>query len=258
MSELTEKPNAALKDLLFRMADDALIIGHRNSEWTGIGPILEEDIAFSSLAQDKVGQAYNLYQLLNKLGEAEPDRLAFGRGVDTFKSAQFVEYPIGEYDFSIVRHFFFDHAEQLRYDLLKNSSYAPLASLAKKFRGEIKYHVYHANTWIKQLAEGNEESRSRIQNSVNEAYPLAMSIFEPGSDEETLISEGIFVGEAELAEIWKARVLPILADLGISIPDVEKNPEVAFGGRKGKHTSFLAPLLEEMTEVNQIDPDAIW
>ncbi|HRG87370.1 MAG TPA: phenylacetate-CoA oxygenase subunit PaaC, partial [Chitinophagales bacterium] len=134
----------AIKNLLFKMADDALVIGHRNSEWTGIGPMLEEDLAFSSMAQDKIGHAQALYTILNQVfGEADADTLAFKREENTFKCCQFVELPIGEYDFSIVRQFLFDHAELLRYDMLTQSSFQPVAQLAKKVKGEIKYHVMH-------------------------------------------------------------------------------------------------------------------
>src|SRR2546422_1011522 len=96
----------AIKDLLFRMADDALVLGHRNSEWTGLGPILEEDIAFSSMAQDKIGHAQALYIILNEeFGEPIPDKLVYERNEKDFKCCHFVEMPIGEYDFSLVRHF---------------------------------------------------------------------------------------------------------------------------------------------------------
>ena len=145
--------NEALKDLLYKMADDALIIGHRNSEWTGIGPMLEEDLAFSSMAQDKIGHAIALYKILHEvLGEADPDTLGFKREEKKFKCCQFVEQPIGEYDFSIVRQFLFDHAELLRYEMLSQSSFQPLAQLAKKIKGEIKYHVLHADTFVNNLA----------------------------------------------------------------------------------------------------------
>src|SRR5580693_6301805 len=152
----------ALKDLLYKMADDALIIGHRNSEWTGIGPMLEEDLAFSSMAQDKIGHAQALYSILHEiLGEPEPDKVAFLREENLFKCCQFVELPIGEYDFSIVRQFLFDHAEAIRYDMLTGSSFQPLAQIAKKVKGEIKYHVMHADTFLKQLGTGTEESHAR-------------------------------------------------------------------------------------------------
>src|ERR1043166_3099757 len=105
----------AIKELLFKMADDLLIIGHRNSEWTGLGPILEEDIAFSSMAQDKIGHAEANYRILNSLGERKTDELAFLRKVEEFHNAQFVELPNGEYDFSTIRHFLYDHADRHRF-----------------------------------------------------------------------------------------------------------------------------------------------
>src|SRR5690349_3734704 len=129
-----EKYTTALKELLYKMADDQLIIGHRNSEWTGIGPVLEEDIAFGSLAQDKIGHAYNFYTLLHTLGEKEPDQIAFNRPEKEFKSCHLVELPIGEYDFSLMRHFLFDHAEMIRFEMLSNSSNEELANLAKKYK----------------------------------------------------------------------------------------------------------------------------
>lgn len=247
----------AVKELIYKMADDQLIIGHRNSEWTGIGPVLEEDIAFGSIAQDKVGHAYNFYQLLHQMGEGDPDTIGFLRDEKDFKSCQLVELPIGEYDFSLVRHFLFDHAELIRFEILSESGFEPLANLAKKYKGEIKYHVFHANTWIKQLMIGTEESKARIQNAFNYAYPVAFSIFEPGNFEEILISEGIFAGEHALETKWMDRISEIATTNGITIPVVASKTE-HYGGRKGFHTEFLAPMLLEMTEVLRSEPGAEW
>lgn len=249
---------AALKDLLFRMADDALIIAHRNSEWTGLGPILEEDIAFSSIAQDKMGHAQSLYAILHTLGEADPDTLAFTRQEGAFRCCHLVEYPIGGYDFSLMRHFLFDCSELLRYEMLASSSFEPLAKLARKMRGEIRYHVFHATTWIEQLgAKGTEESRARMQSALNEAFPLALGIFEPSDYEDELAESGIFAGEKALQEKWIEMVTPLLHKSDLVVPPmVDITP--SYGGRKGFHTEYLAPLLEEMTEVFRIDPSAEW
>jgi len=242
----------ALKDLLFKMADDALIIGHRNSEWTGIGPMLEEDLAFSSMSQDKIGHAQALYNLLHDLGEADADTLAFKREEKNFKCCQFVELPIGEYDFSIVRQFLFDTAELIRYDMLTQSSYQPLSLLAKKVKGEIKYHVMHGDTFVKQLGKGTEESHARMQSALNYAWPYALGIFEKSEYETSLLSENIFIGEEELKKRWLEKISLVLESANLIIPSID-DAKVVYGGRKGFHSEFLSPLLDEMCEVTRSD-----
>lgn len=239
------------------MADDQLILGHRNSEWTGFGPLLEEDIAFSSMAQDKIGQSLALYTLLHQLGEAEPDTVAFTRNANQFHNCILTELPNQEYDFSLIRHFLFDTAEALRFEMLMNSSYEPLAQLAKKIRGELRYHTMHANTWVKQLGSATEESIARMQRSLNEAMPYALGIFEEGSHEHVVISEGIFAGEQELKQRWLKKVEEIIQQTRLVMPDVKILTPVV-GGRQGKHSEHLQPLLDEMSEVFRIDPGAEW
>lgn len=253
----SDKQIKAIKELLFKIADDELIIGHRNSEWTGLGPILEEDIAFSSIAQDKLGQSLAIYNILHELGESEPDELAFGRSENEFKCCHLTEYPNGEYDFSLIRHFLFSHAENLRYKMLAESSYEPVSKIAKKFRGEIKYHVMHSDTWIKQLGTGTEESKRKMQKALDDSFNPALGIFEPGRYEKELAEMKVFEGEEKLQKKWLETVKPVLESSGLKIPKSE-TWKPAFGGRNGKHTEYLKPLLEEMTEVFRIDPDADW
>ena len=247
----------AIKELLYKMADDLLILGHRNSEWTGLGPILEEDIAFSSMAQDKIGQSQALFEILHSLGEQEPDTVAFMRNANQFHNSQLVELPNGEYDFSTIRHFLFDHADQLRFEMLSNSSFEPLANLAKKIKGELKYHVFHANIWITKLGNGNEESNIRLQNALNENWNFALGIFEESEFEKILIEEKIFDGELELKRRWLENISDILEKANLKIPD-KKNWKPTLGGRIGKHTTHLQPLLDEMSEVFKIDASAEW
>ena len=197
----------AIKELLYKMADDQLIIGQRD----------EKD----------------------------------------FKCCHLVELPIGEFDFTLVRHFLFDHAEYIRFEMLANSSFEPIANLAKKYKGEIKYHIFHANTWIKQLMNGTEESKARIQSSFSELIPIAFSIFEPGSFEDLLIKEGIFGGEKALETKWFETISSITSDNGIKLPEVP-DKMIACGGRKGYHTEYLKPMLLEMTEVLRSEPGAVW
>jgi ring-1,2-phenylacetyl-CoA epoxidase subunit PaaC len=247
----------ALKELLYKMADDQLILGHRNSEWTGFGPILEEDIAFSSMAQDKIGQSWQLFKILNELGESDPDTVAFMRNADQFHNCQFVELPNGEYDFSLIRHFLFDTAELVRFEALSNSSFEPLANLAKKIKGEIKYHNMHAKIWVKQLGSATEDSISRLQSSLDKALPFALGIFEKSPFENELIESGLFIGEEALLESWKSRVEEIIQQTSLSLSDW-KTITPALGGRFGEHSEHLQPLLDEMSEVFKVDPTADW
>ena len=252
--EMTERHVMGLIELLYKMADDQLIMGHRNSEWTGLGPILEEDIAFSSMAQDKIGQSLGLFELLHELGEQDPDTVAFTRNAEQFHCCQLVEAPIGEFNFAIVRQYLFDQAEALRFEMLMASVYEPLAMVARKFRGEIKYHVMHGKTWIKQLAEGNEESHQRMQEALNEVWHLALGIFEEGDYEKEISEVNIFAGEAALKSRWMETVVPYIESCGLHIPQ----GEAVLGGRKGQHSPALQPLLDEMCEVFRIDPSAEW
>jgi ring-1,2-phenylacetyl-CoA epoxidase subunit PaaC len=251
MSEL------AVKELIYKIADDQLILGHRNSEWTGFGPLLEEDIAFSSMAQDKVGHSYALYTILHQLGEREPDTVAFMRNASQFHNCQLVEMPNGEYDFSLMRHFLFDTAEALRFDMLSHSSFEPLAQWARKIKGELKYHTLHANTWIKKLGTATPDSIDRMQRALLATLPYALGIFEASPHEKQLIDEGIFEGEMRLQEQWKKRVTEVIALTQLDLPNWNSIVPV-MGGRTGQHSEHLQPLLDEMSEVFRVDPAAEW
>jgi len=246
----------ALKELLYKIADDQLVLGHRNSEWTGFGPLLEEDIAFSSMAQDKVGQSNALYSILHSLGEQEPDTIAFTRNANQFHNCILTELPNGEYDFSLIRHFLYDTAEIIRFEMLTTSSFQPLAELAVKVRAELRYHTLHANTWVKQLGNATEESINRLQKSLEYSLPYALGIFEESPYEKELIENGLFGGEQALKEKWMAKVEEVIRQTQLHLPDWSVQP--VLGGRTGKHSEHLQPLLDEMSEVFKIDPTAEW
>jgi ring-1,2-phenylacetyl-CoA epoxidase subunit PaaC len=247
----------ALKELLYKIADDQLILGHRNSEWTGFGPLLEEDIAFSSMAQDKIGHSHAIYQMLHELGEQAPDTVAFMRTASDFHNSLFVELPNGEYDFSLIRHFLYDTAEALRFEMLSSSSYQPLAELAVKIKGELRYHTLHANTWIKQLGTATEESVSKLQSSLNYALPYALGMFEESPFESQLVEEGVFGGEKKLQEKWFKAVENIIGQTKLTLVSWNSVTPLT-GGRAGKHSEHLQPLLDEMSEVFRIDPSTEW
>ena len=248
---------AALKELLYKMADDLLILGHRNSEWTGMGPLLEEDIAFSSMAQDKVGQSLALYTILHQLGEQDPDTVAFTRNASQFHNCILVELPNQEYDFSLIRHFLFDIADALRWEMLSQSSYEPLSLLAKKVKGELRYHTLHATTWMKQLGSATETSIARLQQSLSTVTPFALAIFEESPFEKEIIESGIFEGEKVLREKWKSKIEEVISQTQLKLPDWKTIAPI-LGGRTGRHSEHLQPMLEEMREVFRIDPTAEW
>jgi len=251
--------NKAITDLLTKMADDELILGHRNSEWTGLGPVMEEDIAFSSMAQDKIGHSWALFRILEELPEGrQADLNAFCRPEAAFKCCHLVEYPNSGYDFSLMRHFLFDQAEAVRYESLQESSFEPLQQLSKKVKGELKYHTLHANAWILQLSRAGEESYDRMQTALNEIMALAAGIFEPARDyEQALIDEKVYPGEKELYNRWLDRIYPVLVKASLNLPDLNAIAP-AYGGRTGQHTPYLGPLLKEMGEVFNLDTAANW
>lgn len=249
----------ALNGLLLKMGDDELVLGHRNSEWTGLGPLLEEDIAFSSMAQDQIGHALGLYSLLQENSGVDPDHLAFLRNAEAFRCCQLVEIPSQDYGFSLMRHFLFDTSESLRYASLRDSSSPQLRGLAFKVGGELKYHTLHARTWILNLAEANQESHDRLQAALDGTLDLAAGIFEPLNEEEEseLVGHRVYPGERELFGRWLDEVYGTLAKTGLILPEPSQLIP-AFGGRQGIHTPYLQALLNEMGEVLRSEPQADW
>ena len=245
----------AVVHLLYRMADDELVIGHRNSEWTGHGPVLEADIAFSSMAQDEIGHAQAYYRMLYELGEGDPDTLAFGRGVRKFRCASLVSLPKGDWGFSVLRQFLYDAAETVRLTALADGTLTPLAQLASKLRGEEKYHLMHGRGWVLRLGDATAESRTRMQVALTTLYPHALGLFEPTEFDETLAQMGICPREGDLQKEWGSAVVPVLKSAGLAIPE---NTVPAYGGRVGRHPAALKDLVEQMQSVFQLDPAAQW
>jgi ring-1,2-phenylacetyl-CoA epoxidase subunit PaaC len=254
-NSLTGITRAAVVDLLYRLGDDELIIGHRNSEWTGHGPILEADIAFSSMAQDEMGHAQVYYQMLHELGEPDPDTLAFGRKPRQYKCCSLVCLPKGDWAFSLMRQFLYDSAETVRLTALVESTLVPLAHFARKIHGEEKYHMMHGRTWVLRLGGATANSHDRMQEALTEAYPHALGLFEPTEYDVTLAQAGILPREEDLRRQWESAVAPVLADVGLR---VRENAVPVYGGRVGRHPSALKELLAQMQMVYNIDPAAKW
>jgi ring-1,2-phenylacetyl-CoA epoxidase subunit PaaC len=250
--------------LLYAVGDDELLLGHRDAEWTGLGPILEEDIAFSSMAQDEMGHALVWYGILQELGEPEPDRIAYGRSAEGFKNAQLFELPRGDYAFSLARQYLADLAEAVRYDALKGSAFAPVAQAATKLRQEEKYHLLHGRTLVRHLAHGTRESRDRLQSALDEVFPYALGIWEATPLEADLAAAGITTASEALAQTWLDATAGFLTDLGLTVAaepsdggwQATKDPML--GGRAGQHGPGLDEILDAMQRLHQLEPGAEW
>ncbi len=254
-AELQGEARSAVVDLLYRLADDELIIGHRDSEWTGHGPILEADIAFSSMAQDEMGHALTYYRLLEDLGEGEPDALAFGRPAERFRCCSLVALPNQDWAFSLVRQFLYDTAEHVRLTELSRCAYEPLAQVARKLQSEEKYHLMHGRTWVIRLGSATGDSRGRIQDALAAAWPHALGMFESTEHSESLRHYELCPAESKLSAQWQSAVAPVFREAGIRVPE---NVEPIFGGRRGRQAPELAELLAGMQLVYNIDPAAKW
>jgi len=245
----------AVISLLLHLADDEFIIGHRNSEWTGHGPILEADIAVSSMAQDEMGHALAYYQMLHELGERDPDTIAFGRKPREYRCASLVCLPKGDWAFTIMRQFLYDAAESIRLTAFTRSTLTPLAQLATKIHGEEKYHLMHGRSWVIRLGDATPDSHARMQKALHELYPHALGLFEPTEYDEELAQAGISPREDDLRAEWESAVAPVLAAAKLSIPD---HLQPIYGGRVGRHPPALKELLDNLQLVYNIDPSAKW
>jgi ring-1,2-phenylacetyl-CoA epoxidase subunit PaaC len=239
----------ALAAQLLGMADDELVLGHRDSEWTGHAPILEEDIAFANLAQDELGHAIAWYGLVQSLSGEVSDDLVFFRERAAYRNVQLVELPNGDWAFSMLRQFLFDAAEAARLPLLAESAYAPLGAVAGKIRTEELYHYRHTRAWVKRLALGNDESHQRMQAALELAWPYVQQLFSPLPVEAELAAAGVIPPAADVYAGWNEEVLPFLRSVGLTIPTTG----VAATPRRDQHTEHLAALLADMQSVARLE-----
>ncbi len=254
LSRMPEPLREAVGNLLLAMADEEVLIGHRDSEWVGHAPILEADIAIASIAQDEIGHAILWYSLLQELGWPDPDRMAYFRDPPEFRNATLVELPRGDWAFTVVRQFLFDFAEKVRLEALMGSAWTPLAEAAAKVRREETYHLMHSRAWIARLGDATEESHQRMQAALDLAWPHALGLFEPAPGEALRVAEGIQPPEAELRARWEAEVRPILEAASLVIPQAEP----IYGGRAGRHTEHLASLLADFQLVARSGLGETW
>jgi ring-1,2-phenylacetyl-CoA epoxidase subunit PaaC len=259
VDKLSEHLKRPLIELLLSVADDKFMLGHRNADWTGLAPILEEDIAFSALSQDEIAHASALYDMVAQLQGTKADRLAFGRKPDEYRCAEIVGLS-DDFDWgkALCRNFFCDHFDALRLGRLARSRYAPLAQLAGRLAAEEQIHVEHVDSWMRRLGRGGTDARRRMQEALDNVGPLAPTLMEPTEGLELLEAESIYPKTAPgMFERWSRDLGTVAWDAGLKL-DLQPLATNALGGRHGKHCELFLPLLDELTEVYRIEPEAAW
>src|ERR1043166_4584625 len=181
-----------------RLADDALVLGHRLSEWCGHAPVLEEDLALGNVALDLIGQARSLYTYAGEVeGKGrDEDALAYRRDAGEYRNVLLVEQPNGDFAVTILRQLLYAAFAHPYFEALTRSKDATLAAVAAKSVKELAYHVRHAGEWTIRLGDGTEESHRRAQEALDELWPYTGEMFEIDEVEQDLIGEGIAVDRA--------------------------------------------------------------
>ena len=242
----------ALAELLLSVADDEFVIGFWDSEWTGIAPMLEEDVATSSIAQDEIGHAKALYELLAELTDDDADRIAYGRGADAFRHAALLNHARGDWAFSVARRYLYETADAVRLAALARSSHEPLALLAGKMRREETYHLLHADAWLRRLADG--AGRQRLSEAIVRLWPDAQELFAPLAGEQTLVRDGLLPEPMSAMHLaWQANVRPVLELVVGELPAASPSTD----GRS-RRTEEFAWLHGEMTSVARSEEAATW
>lgn len=264
------------------LADNALIIGQRNSEWCGRGPVLEQDIALTNISLDLLGQCRNFYQyaaiLYNGFGEAEKkmvnglipaawktfnraieeDDLAFLREERQYLNLLLTELPKGDWAQTVLRQFFFSAFQYHQYTALQKSSDAQLAAIAEKSVKEVSYHLRWSSEWVIRLGDGTAESNRRIKEAAEELWPYTGELFLPSSFEGAASGEGYGVEAASLESSWLAKVEEVFKEATLPFPAGNSAARMQQGGKEGKHTEYLGYLLAEMQYLQRTYPDATW
>ncbi|UUX50302.1 phenylacetate-CoA oxygenase subunit PaaC [Nisaea acidiphila] len=252
-----EAQREALFEYLLRLGDNALILGHRLSEWCGKGPVLEEDIALSNIALDLVGQANLWLEFAATVegGERSADELAFKRDVLDWRNFLLAEQPNGDFAQTIVRQFLFDcfHVELLQ--ALTKSANHEIAGIAEKALKEALYHRRHSGQWVIRLGDGTEESHARVQGALDALWGYTRELFDGDAIDEMMMQAGIAPDPGDFETNWKNAVGAVLAEATLTVPAGDWS---IGGGKKGVHSEHLGFLLAEMQFLPRAYPDAQW
>ena len=240
-----------------RRADDALILGHRLSEWCGHAPMLEEDMALSNIALDLLGQARELYSYAAKVEgkDNDEDKFAYLRDVRQYRNLLLVEQPNGDFAHTLVRQFFYSAFADLYWRAMMKSADATLAAIAAKSEKESAYHLRHCSEWIVRLGDGTEESHSRTQTGIDHLWAFTGEMFATDDSERGLIDDGVATDPATLRQQWLKTVSAVVSEATLDLPN---NDWMQQGGRSGRHSEHLGHLLSELQSMQRSFPGATW
>jgi ring-1,2-phenylacetyl-CoA epoxidase subunit PaaC len=262
-----------LIDYTSHLADNALILGHRNSEWCGHGPVLEQDIAITNIALDLVGQARNFYQyaahLINgsqksdpkvfpfreDLEEASEDTLAYLRDRHEFKNCLLAEQPNGDWAKTILRQFFFSVYQYFLYEKLQESKDPQLAAIAEKSLKEVTYHLRWSSEWIIRLGDGTEESYQRMLSAIDELWQYTGELFEPAIYEQRAAEEGLGIDPSSLKPKWEEKVKEVFMEATLRYPE---GVSIRRGGKNGDHSEHLSNILADLQFMQRAYPNSEW
>lgn len=246
-----------LFEFVLRIGDDALILGHRLSEWCGHGPILEEDIALTNISLDLIGQATSLLEYAGKLEDKgrSADDLAFLRFDKDYRNLLLVEQPNGDFGMTIMRQFLYDAYQVPLFEALSNSKDPHLSAIAEKSLKESKYHLKHSSEWVIRLGDGTAESKERIHTSLDELWRYTGELFWEDDVDQALKAEGIIPEPSELKVRWNKIVEDVLNEATLEIPQTEWQFD---GGRRGLHSEHLGYILTELQFMQRAYPNMEW
>ncbi|MBR0872135.1 phenylacetate-CoA oxygenase subunit PaaC [Bradyrhizobium tropiciagri] len=240
-----------------RRADDALILGHRLSEWCGHAPALEEDMALANMGLDLLGQARELYSYAARVEgmDNDEDKFAYLRDVRQYRNLLLVEQPNGDFARTMVRQFFYAAFADLYWRAMMGSSDATLAAIAAKSEKESAYHLRHSSEWIVRLGDGTGESNRRAQEAVDHLWAYTGEMFAVDDSERDLIDAGVAIDPAALQPRWLKTVTGVINEATLSLPASNWMQQ---GGRCGAHSEHLGHLLSELQSLQRTFPGATW
>jgi ring-1,2-phenylacetyl-CoA epoxidase subunit PaaC len=242
---------------VLRLADNALVLGHRLTEWSSCAPTLEEDIALSNVALDLMGQARSLYGHAVAIGDdgRDEDQLAFLRDAHAFLNVQLVERPNGDFAATMARQLCYSAFAVPLWRELARSKDGELAGIAAKAEKECAYHLRHSSEWVIRLGDGTHESHERMQRAVDDIWMFTGELFEVDEVDRAMIAAGIAVDASTLRPAWSETVGEVLAEATLTRP---KDGWVVSGGRCGTHTEHLGHMLAQMQVLKRAYPGAAW